>query len=112
MSIASTPVLTLTVAATATLVANRFVTALGAQTGAAGNALGVARSAAVSGERISVDALGTATVEAGAAISAGALVEADSVGRAVTKSAGVTLGRALEAAAGAGSLIEVLLIPN
>ncbi len=108
------PLLTLTLGLTATVVAERFVTGAGAQTGAAGNALGVARTAGVSGENIPVDVIGTAIVEAGAAIAANALVEADSVGRAVTKSAGVTLGRLApgQSATAAGQFVEIILIQN
>lgn len=110
----SLPLLKLTLTATAAIVANRFVTGAGAQTGAAGNALGVAETAAAIGEKLPVDVIGTAIVEAGAAIAANALVEADASGRAVTKSAGVTLGRLApgESAAAAGQLIEVILAFN
>lgn len=108
------PLLTLTLGLTGTVVAERFVTGAGAQTGAAGNALGVARTAGVSGENIPVDVIGTAVVETGAAISANALVEADASGRAVTKSAGVTLGRLApgQSATAAGQFVEIILIQN
>lgn len=108
------PLLTLTLGLTGTVVAERFVTGAGAQTGAAGNALGVARTAGVSGESIPVDVIGTAVVETGAAISANALVEADASGRAVTKSAGVTLGRLApgQSATAAGQFVEIILIQN
>ena len=46
---------------------------------------------------------------AGAAISAGAALEADSSGRVVTRSSGVRVGKALEAAGAAGDIISVLL---
>lgn len=107
------PVLSLPVLATGAIVANRFVTAAGAQAGADANTLGVARSAAASGERFTADVLGTATVEAGAAISANATVKVDSSGRAITwATSGAKVGLALEAATASGQLIEVLLIPN
>lgn len=106
-------VLPLTVVAAAALTANRFVTATGAVPSAAGNALGVTRTAAAAaGDLVPVDVLGTALVEASAAISAGAAVATTNDGRAVTFSTGVTVGRALTAAGAAGALIEVLLIPN
>lgn len=106
--------LTETLTLTGTVVANRFVTGAGAQTGAAGNAMGVARTAGVSGENIPVDTIGTAWVEAGAAIAANALVEADASGRAVTKSAGVSLGRLCpgQSASAAGQFVEIRLFPN
>ncbi|OAI11781.1 hypothetical protein A1507_19835 [Methylomonas koyamae] len=114
MSRQCTPILTLPLTLTGTVVAERFVTVAGAQTGAAGNALGVTRTAGVSGEVVPVDVVGTAIVETGAAISAGALVEADASGRAVTKSAGVTLGRLApgQSATAAGQFVEVILIQN
>lgn len=113
MSQQAIPLLTLTLVAAGTIVANRFVTAAGVQTGADGNAIGVAATAAVSGEKFAVVVKGTAIVEAGAAIAAGATLEADASGRAVTwASAGGKLGYALEAASGAGQMIEVLLLDN
>lgn len=113
MSAQSIPLLCLTLAATGTIAAHRFVTPAGAQAGADANTLGVARVAAVSGDQIPVDVLGTAVVEAGAAISAGATLKSDASGKAVTwATSGAKIGLALQAASGAGVLIEVLLIPN
>lgn len=113
MSQQSMPVLTLTVAATGTISAHRFVTAAGAQAGADANALGVTRVAAVSGDKIPVDVLGTVIVEAGAAVSAGASLKSDASGRAITwVTSGAKVGIALEAAGAAGQFIEVLFIPN
>ena len=104
--------LTLTVAASAALSANRFVTATGGVPAAAANAVGVTRTSAAAGDLVPVDMLGTTQVEAGAAVAAGAAVETNASGQAITRSAGVPLGRALTAATAAGQLIEVLLIPN
>lgn len=108
----NTSVLTLTVLAAAALSANRFVTAGGAVPAANANVIGVTRSSAGSGDLVPVDALGTTMVEASAAISAGAAIATTNDGRAVTHSTGAVVARALTAAAGAGSLIEVMLIPN
>jgi hypothetical protein len=106
--------LTLTVAATAALTANRFIGHDGDFASAAGSALGVSRSDAAIGEDLPVDVLGTAVVEAGALIAAGAAVEVGTDGKAVTESAGIAVGRlAPGAAAGAaGEFVEVILIPN
>lgn len=106
--------LTLTLGLAGTVVAERFVTGAGVQTGAAGNALGVSRTAGISGDNVPVDVIGTTIVESGAAIAANALVEADSLGRAVTKSAGVTLGRLApgQSASAAGQFVEIILIQN
>lgn len=104
--------LTLTLTAVAVLTEHRFVTAGGAIPGAGANALGVTGNAAAIGEKVAADVLGTTLVEASAAIAAGAAIETTVTGTAVTRSTGVTLGRALTAATAAGQLIEVLLIPN
>lgn len=113
MGTQSIALLALTVAAAGTIAANRFVKPDGTQAGADANALGASRTAAVSGEKLTVDVLGTTTVEAGAAIAAGATVKSDSQGRAITwATSGARLGIALEAAGAAGQFIEILLIPN
>ncbi len=113
MSAQNISLLALTVAAAGTIAANRFVTPAGAQAGADANTLGVARTAAVATDKIAVDVLGTAVVEAGAAVAAGATVKSDASGRAITwVTSGAKVGVALEAASGAGALIEVLLVPN
>lgn len=106
-------ILSLPMTLTGTVVANRFVTKAGAQTGADGYALGVARTGGASGEKVTLDVIGTAVVEAGAAITAGDTLKVDSSGRGITwATSGAKVGLALEAAGGAGELIEVLLIPN
>lgn len=106
-------VLPLTIVASATLVADRFITAAGAVPAADANVLGVVRQAAVSGDKVTVDVLGTAIVEAGAAVAVGATLKTDASGRAITwVTAGAKVGLALQAASAAGQFIEVLLIPN
>lgn len=114
MSKQSLSLLTLTVTATAVITANRFISPAGALAGAAGNAYGVAETSAAIGEKLPVTSHGSAVVEAGAAIAAGALVEADATGRAITKAAGVALGRLApgEVATAAGQFVEVILINN
>jgi hypothetical protein len=106
--------LSLPIVATGAIAACRFVGPALALAAAAGNALGVSRSDAAIGERTTIDVLGTAVVEAGAAIAAGALVEADASGRAVTKASGVPLARLApgEVASAAGQFVEVILLPN
>lgn len=113
MSRQNIALLALTVVATTAITADRFVTPAGAQAGADANTLGVARSAAASGERVPVDVIGTAVVESGAAVAAGATLKSDASGRAITwASSGAKVAVALEAASAAGQFIEVLLIPN
>lgn len=109
----SIPILSLTVRATGTIAAHRFVSPAGAQAVADAVAFGVARSAAVSGDLLTVDKKGTTVVEAGAAISAGAIVKSDASGRAIAwVTSGAKLGRALEAAGAAGAFIEVELLDH
>lgn len=100
--------------ATGVITANRFVTPAAAVAGAGLNAQGVAQNAAAIGEKITTTVMGTEVVETGAAIAAGALIECDATGRAITKAAGVTLGRLApgESASAAGQFVEVILIPN
>lgn len=106
-------VLTLTMTAAGTIAANRFVTAAGAQAGADANAIGVALNAATAADKVPVLAIGTVSVEAGAAITAGATVKSDAQGRAVPwATSGARLGIALTAASAAGELVEVLLVSN
>lgn len=109
----NTSLLTLSVMLTASIAACRFITPLGAPAGADANTLGVTRSAGATAEKVSVDVIGTAIVEAGAAIAAGATLKSDSLGRAITwATSGAKVGLALEPATTAGQLIEVLLIDN
>ncbi len=110
----NTSVLTLSVKATAALTNETFVGPTGAVAVAAGNALGVTRSDAAIGEFAPVDALGTTMVTAGAAIAAGAAVEVGAAGRAVTKAAGVAVGRLApdSVAAANGDRVEIILIAN
>lgn len=112
MSATSTTLFVLPVTAGATITAGRAVTAAGAVASAAGNALGIAQTDAATGDLVPVNVIGTAVATAGAAIAVGAAVEVGSAGKVVTKSAGVTIGRALTAAAADGDQVEILLIAN
>ncbi len=112
MSSQSNSLLTLSMVAAGAIIAERFVSTALVQAGAAANTYGVARTSAATNEVFPVDVIGTAVVEAGAAIAANALIETDAQGRAITRTAGPIVGRALQAASAAGSKIEVLLIPN
>lgn len=115
MSKANISLMTLTVIATAALVANRFVTTAGAPCAAGALPLGVARSDGAIGDPVPVDTLGTAVVEAGGIIAADATIMVTTDGKALTHDADGdkhAVGRALDAAAAAGDLIEVLLVPS
>ena len=102
--------LTLTVTASATVAASRFVTQAGAYPSAGAKGFGVTRSGGGNGDLIPVDVLGTAIVEAGGTVTKGAALELDATGRVVAKSTGVAVAQAMEAGAEDG-LIEVLLTP-
>lgn len=112
MAAAGIKLLTLSVVATATLTQFRAVTAAGALPAAGARALGIADFNGAIGERVSVGAMGTVPAETGAAVAAGAALEVDASGRLITKNTGVAVAHALGASAGAGQVIEVLLIPN
>ncbi len=112
MSQQNVSLLSLPLLLSATVAANRFVTAAGAQVAANGNSFGAARFGGVSGERITADVIGTAIVESGAAIAANATLGSDATGRAVPWASGGKLAVALQAASTAGQMIEVLLLPN
>lgn len=115
MSKANISLMTLTVIAAAALVANRFVKTAGTYPTAGGTALGVTRSDGSVGDLVPVDVLGTAIVEAGAAITADVPVMVTAEGKVIAHDGDGdkhALGRALEAAAGAGSLVEILLVPT
>lgn len=109
MSAQGSPVLVIPVKAAAALTARRFCTLQGAVPAAAAGNVGIAQMDAASGDVIPVTVLGADHVDAGAAVAAGALIETDNQGRAITRAAGIALGRALEAAGAAGDRIEVLL---
>lgn len=112
MSTQTIALLKITLQMTGTVTANRFVTPAGILTGADLNAIGVVRSSGVSGDKLTVDVMGTAQVEAGGTIAAGATLKSDSTGRGITwVTSGARVGIALEAGA-VGQMIEVLLLPN
>lgn len=113
MSQQNISLLSLAVALAGTVAANRFVTPGGAQAGADAVTLGAVRFGGASGENVTVDVIGTAIVEAGAAISKGVTLKSDASGRAITwVTSGAKVGIALQAATAAGQMIEVLLLPN
>lgn len=107
-------IFSMTMRGVAALTAARFVAHSGVTASAGGNALGVARMSTAVNELNTVDVIGTALVESGAAIAANSLVEADSLGRAITRVSGVALGRLAPGAVatGAGQRLEMILIVN
>lgn len=114
MSQQSVPLLSVVGYAAAAITDYTFVGPDGTVTAtAAANALGVADAvAAGTGDAYKIVVMGTARVRCAAAIAKGAAIDVGATGQATTHAAGIPVARALEAAAGAGSIIEVLLIPN
>lgn len=112
MAAAANKLLTLSVVATAALAQYRAVTGTGAVPAAGARCLGFTDTAADVGQRVSVGVLGTTIAEAGAAFAADTALELDAQGRVITKTTGVTVGRAIGAASAAGQMVEILLIPN
>ena len=104
--------LTLSIRAAAALAAERFITTAGAYPSAGGNADGVTTTTAAAGELVATDVAGTAVVVAGGAIAKDAYVQVGATGKAVTRTTGAAVAKALQAAAADGDRIEVLLIPN
>lgn len=104
--------LAVSVTAATALLPERFVTAAGTYATAGGHADGATAIPAVKGALVAVDVLGTTVVTAGGAIAQHAYVQVGSDGKAVTRTTGVAVGRALQAASADGDRIEVLLIAN
>ncbi|SJM96040.1 DUF2190 family protein [Crenothrix polyspora] len=111
MSQQARSVLSLTITALTIIPQYRIVTPQGFIAASAGIiVLGVTERPASAGELVAVTAIGTAIVEAGGAISQGSVIAPDGIGRAVAGVPSVTqVGIALQSAAAAGDLIEVLL---
>lgn len=106
-----------TVVASAPLAANRFTGFNGAPATSAGggaDAQGVSEAEAAVGQAVSVVTEYSALVEAGEAIAQFAFVKpaVDGSGKAVTGTATDHCGRALEAAGGAGQLVEIQVLPH
>lgn len=94
------------VAATA-LIKARFVSYADGVPAAGAACKGVSGDNVKAGESVSVKARGWIVVESGAAVAVGAEIETDNLGRAITRNAGVSLGRALDAATAAGQFIRI-----
>lgn len=108
------PVQILTIVPTGAIGAFRFASFAGGQTVAGQRALGVTHDGAEVGDKsCPVITLGTAIVEAGAAFAAEARLTSDAIGRAVAVAEGsgnAVNAFALNAAAAAGDLVEVVIL--
>lgn len=107
-----TPIFTHSVIATAALTAKRAVNAAGVVPAAAATCLGPSRTDGAIGDRVPVDMAGSAPWESGGVFSVGAYLELDASGRVVVFSAGVKVGKALEASTASGQFPEVFILQN
>jgi len=105
------PILTLSVVAAAAITERQAVAHDGTVAAAAGAMLGLSQCDAETGDQVPVDTLGTSIATAGAEITAGQDLEVGAAGKLVPLSAGRKVAVALQAGAGDGSLVEVLLTP-
>ncbi len=104
------PILRLTVKATESIPAHKFVNISGGLCTGNHKALGASDYSALNGELISVITLGTAILKASGAITKGAIISADATGNAKTLETGeMPLGIAISDKV--GEFIEVLLTP-
>mgnify|MGYP003111725759 CR=1 FL=1 len=101
--------MTITMALTGDVQANRFVTVAGAQAGAGDAAVGISRNDEVAGRAVAIDVIAVVDMVAGAAIALGARVQSNADGLPITKGAGVDNGLALTAAANAGDIVKILI---
>lgn len=111
----SKPLFTDTVAAAGALAAHRFITQAGAYPSAGAAAYGVTRTSAdAAGDLVPTDVLGTTIVEAGAEVTKDTHLMVDNTGRVVPLTVGTKfcVAKAMQAASGAGVLLEVLLVPT
>ncbi|MGH8758878.1 MAG: capsid cement protein [Burkholderiales bacterium] len=107
-------ILTLTVIASATVSANRFVTQAGALPAAGGLPFGVTRTDGISGDPIPVDVLGTALVQAGGTITKDAPLMVTVEGKVIAHDLDGdkhAVARAMSDAVD-GEVFEVLLLPS
>jgi hypothetical protein len=111
MAQGATTIFAKSVLATAAITQYRGVNLAGAVP-AAGAAGYLADTGAAIGDMVTVNMLGTAIGESGAAYSANTLLEFDSVGRLIAKTTGVSVARSISAATAAGQLLEVVLLLN
>ncbi len=101
------PILTTSIAAAADLTKARFVGFNGNVCAAGAKALGIAETDTGSGRQAPVNVLGILHIESGGAIAVGADVESNASGQAITKTAGVSNGTALDAASAQGEIIRI-----
>lgn len=111
MALYNKPGLSITVTATATITANKFVTLGGALPATPADAVGAVLNGAASGDNMTVHLDGIVPVTAGAGgVTAGAAVEVLAAGTVQDYTSGTVVGKALTSAA-SGELASILLNP-
>lgn len=104
-------IMALTQVAAVALSAHRLIGFDGNYAAAGEDALGVSEYDAAPGDAFSTEVIGVARVEAGGPFNKGDQLEVGADGKAVVLAAGVPVAKALEDAAGDGSIVGVLLTP-
>jgi hypothetical protein len=115
MSKANISLLTLTVFATAALTNSRAVNQAGAVPALGALAFGITRSDAAIGDPTPVDVMGTAIAEAGADFPRDVPLMVGADGKLIAHDGDGdkhAVARSLEASAGDGAMVEVLLVPS
>jgi Uncharacterized conserved protein (DUF2190) len=110
-SLSKRAILSLTVIASATVMAGRAITQDGAYAATGEHMHGVSDFNANAGDELAVDCLGVSILEAGAAIAADTLVQVGVDGKYITKAAGKAVARSMTAASADGSKFEAFLLP-
>jgi len=106
------PVLTLTVVLAATIGENIAVTKAGALPGAGVRIFGVTDYGGDANDSVAVDTMGTTIGTAGAAISEDDDLEVTAAGKFITKTTGIVVAKAMQAAGADGDKLEVFLLPK
>jgi hypothetical protein len=107
------PVLTLSVTAAALVLEHRALTQAGNYPAAGAKIFGVGtEDAEAIGAQVPVDVIGTTIGEAGAAIALDADLEVNASGQFITRAAGVSVAKAMQAAGALGDKLEVMLLPK
>jgi len=112
MPVAKRNILTLSIAAAAAFAEHLAVGQDGNLAGAGLKMFGIGTTAGEAGVQLAVDVQGTTEATAGAAIAKDADLQVGAGGKLITKAAGVTVARAMSAAAADGDKIEILLLPQ
>jgi len=112
MAVPNISILPLSIKAVGEVSTMHFVNYSGGLAGDGDNTIGVCSVPGDDGEMITVDAVGVITVEAGGVVTAGGLIQSNADGKAVDRTTGAIVGRALDAADLEGDRVRVMLFTN